>query len=485
MKLETIRIQGYKHLKQVYVEFYNEGQSLGNFPVRFCIGLNGSGKSVFLEAVALIFSRAAQGETPGFEYEVRYTIWKDAGEASVCMKTNRGRLELEVRGETYREAEQIRSYLPHRVIASISGRNSQMQELLFGGARDALLGDLYDLELSFREGGAEEEKVSGQLKEKLRYLRELGENARCIFIEEEMASLILFVLCAWHPLSGDQTYEMLRGKIFGTLKNGFAPALLSLQADRANVSEDLFGSLLENARIAEDGMMHAVFSLKGESGGFGAEQIFRQYGNPMTLLAVLLQARKEASLKECHVFFHLDGSQELLDETALSDGEISWIARMGLILLARQWESDNCLFLLDEPDVHLNERWNVEFVSFLRDLSSLDGAQLHHEFLVSTHSSLILTDALPEQLYLFERKRGKAVIRSVPVSSFGADRSEISQMLFENRALTGAYSEEVIEEILEKEDDPQRLRQYIEEMGPGINRFQVLNKYYEYTQRRG
>lgn len=480
MKLERITIQGYKHLKHIVVEFNNESQAVGNFPVRFCIGQNGAGKSVFLEAVALIFSRASNGELPGFSYEVQYTVWRQGRETSVLLRAHKGKLEMKADGQTYTDTQQMRMFLPYRIVTSISGRNSQMRDLLDDAAREALLQDIYEAS----------EHDPQALEEKLRWLRELSENSRCIFVEEDLASLVLFVLCAWRPRHADDGYERLRSRIFDTLGNGFSPVLLSLKADRVNLSENLFGSFFygEEAapyRFESENMVHAVFAVSGEGSAFDVESISRQYSNPLTLLSVLLQAKKEGVLHACHVFFHLEGSQELLDETVLSDGEISWTARMGLILLARQWESDNCLFLLDEPDVHLNERWNVEFVSFLQELSELDNKRMHHEFLVSTHSSLILTDALPEQLYLFERRSGEAAVRTIPVSSFGADRSEISRMLFANRAVTGAYAERIVEHILEQEENPKMLRAYIEDMGPGMNRFQVLSKYYDIIENRG
>lgn len=65
MKLLRIALKNYKHLKQIDLTV-SESSGLQDFPAFFCIGLNGSGKSAFLEALALIFSRISQDELPGF-----------------------------------------------------------------------------------------------------------------------------------------------------------------------------------------------------------------------------------------------------------------------------------------------------------------------------------------------------------------------------------------------------------------------------------
>lgn len=492
MKLKKIAIKGYKHLKNISIEFNNEAYSLGDFPVRFCIGLNGSGKSVFLEAVALIFSRAMYGKTAGFRYDVRYTLWKDGKEEEIRLYSDGSSLQIETEQGMIHDFSEGRAYLPYRVIACISGRNSQMKALLEDMARSAILDSLYELGNGCNPVTGKTETgvfCDWKIGQELEYLREQNSNTRCLLMEEELSVLVLFVLCAWRPGERAEEYEGLRKKLFETLTNGFEPAAVSLRAERANVSEGLFAEFFTDRVSETDGKSSAFSSESGDTinrvflteGGklhCDVPVISRDYTNPMTLLSVLLQARSEGALRECHVFFHLDGSRDLLDEKALSDGELSWIARMGLVLLAGQRETDNCLFLFDEPDVHLNESWNVGFVSMLRELSETDGGRLHHEFLVSTHSSLILTDALPEQLYLFERKEGNASVKNIPVSSFGADRSEISRMLFANRATVGSYSEKVIERILDEEQSPEQLWKYIEETGPGINRFQMLDKYY-------
>lgn len=494
MKLKKVVIKRYKHLREISLDMDNQKVMIGDFPVKFCIGRNGSGKSAFLEAVALIFSRVSQNELPGFEFELAYTVWvrdiekKEGREVlvKVSPEKNRkkGRLNIEIDGCHYHSFEGMGQYLPYKVITYVSGPNSQMQNLLVTSMRNSIISDIYDLE------GNEESR--GEMERLLAYLSELKQNPRNLYLNEELAVLALFVLCAWRP-EGDAQYGELRKQIFDKLSGGLAPKALSLRADSAYPFTSLFAELFytgEKAKNAgtrqlndwvseEEQVKNAVFSIEAGERGFCAKRLARRYHNPIQLLSILLQAKLSGALKECHIFFGMAGSSELLDEKALSDGELLWIARMGLVLLGRQESTDNCLFLFDEPDVHLNESWNVDFVSFLKKLSVGKEREIHHEFLVSTHSSLILTDALPEQIYLFERQEGGVKANRAPGSYFGANRGEVSKMLFERDAETGTYSEEVLNRIIEKEENIERLMEYIRETGPGFNRFRLLDKYYE------
>lgn len=159
---------------------------------------------------------------------------------------------------------------------------------------------------------------------------------------------------------------------------------------------------------------------------------------------------------------------------ALSDGELMWLARMGLVLLAQKYCGENTLFLYDEPDVHFNDDWNREFIQFLYQLSE----GLHHEFLIATHSTLILTDALYEQLHLFvQTEKGRMTTDKSEISTFAAQRDEISRIVFKTEAI-GAYAEESVRNMM-KAKEPEELIDNIEKMGPGYQRFRMYEQLYK------
>lgn len=485
MRLTHVVIKNYKHLKNVVLDIDPQSEK-EDFPVYFCIGLNGSGKSTFLEALALIFSRISQNELPGFEFEVAYDIRCEGvpEHVSVSPEKNRkrGKLHIQVNGgEPFHSFEGNEKFLPYKVITYVSGLNSGMEQLVTKAAEDSIISDIYDAVVK-----EETEQIEGLLKN----LKTLGSNPRILYLGESMAALILFVLCAWKPKQSME-YEEKRRILFEKLEGGFHPRVLSIVAND-NLQGGLFGQFLEKStRLGEKGLadwvvrdeesITAGMLVNGDRDTYCVERICQEYSNPLQLLTVLLRAQSTGQLKECHVQFRTRAGEDFLNEQALSDGELLWIARMGLVLLAAQKGTDNCLFLFDEPDIHLNENWNVEFVAQLRLLGGkLSEGGITNTFWISTHSSLLLTDALPEHVFLFERKLEGIDARKVPISFFGASRHEISENAFANSAQIGEYAEDWIEEVIAQKDlTPRKLLEYIDMTGAGIQRLRLLDKYYK------
>ena len=81
MQLERIRIQNYKCLKDVTAVFRAPAEK-DALSVHLLVGVNGSGKSCFLEALGMIFTRIIQGEAPGFPFSLEYRVRKGRVEVS-------------------------------------------------------------------------------------------------------------------------------------------------------------------------------------------------------------------------------------------------------------------------------------------------------------------------------------------------------------------------------------------------------------------
>lgn len=483
MRLTRVALKNYKHLKNIELNMLKE-EGGENFPVYFCIGVNGSGKSSFLEAIALIFSRISQNELPGFWFEIEYDIVCEGRivhvKAAPGADREPGKLSIDIDGRKFYSFTGLEKYLPYKVVTYVSGPNSQMKQLVMKAAEDSIISDIYD---------AVRDENASLINESLQSLAVLGSNPRILYLDEGMAVLILFVLCAWMPRQ-DEEYAKKRNKLFEKWSGGFIPKALSISAGN-DIEGSLFGQFFEKRTqegkrgfadwiTAEEEGITAVLRVAEKKGRYCVPEITDSYTNPLQLLTVLLQAKNRGELKECHVLFQTNERKDFLNEKALSDGELLWIARMGLVLLAGTEETDNCLFLFDEPDIHLNENWNVEFVSNLEMLAGrARESRRNHSFWISTHSSLLLTDALPDQVFLFERNQGMISARRVPISFFGASRHEISKRAFENSAQIGEFAEERIEAVLQGDETPEELLKYIDMTGAGIQRFRLLDKYYE------
>ncbi|MDH1341107.1 AAA family ATPase [Ectopseudomonas oleovorans] len=90
----------------------------------------------------------------------------------------------------------------------------------------------------------------------------------------------------------------------------------------------------------------------------------------------------------------------------LSEGEQQLLTVLGLLHFTAEDES---LFLLDEPDTHLNPRWSVDYISYLKQFiaSGIQQEETSH-ILLTTHNPLALAELEREQVQILRmNKKGE------------------------------------------------------------------------------
>lgn len=541
MKLEYLYIDGYKGLKRLKLQFKEQ---TGVVPVDFLIGCNGSGKSSVLEAVGLIFTRIMQNELPGFIFELKYRMPDGTGiyvkpqKKGFCDASGRRRklyVELEKNGKTQQLYSIPDEYLPDRIISYCSGANSSMEDILIRSPRASLASDLYDLSLAMdvengegpvsgkEEHPGESSVARGEAAEEiLSFYERLDVNPRVLFLDAVTSKFILPALFAVMPFDMQDDhisekalrYATLRKKLLKRLNIRLIPAAFSLRIDdtrleeaadrpqmsilRRLLSQDVKGKALSNCvihrtstdRLEEDGSLAgetaAVFLF--ESWEAEGEKVFyhpmlQRYfdGNPFALISTLLTAWREGVIREIHFSYRNGDERGLYEMEDLSDGELMWLARIGLILMAQNHCGENTLFLYDEPDVHFNDDWSRDFVRFVYAMCSMDGTS-GNEFLVATHSDLILTDAMRSQIHLFENPTGsRTEVKELEISTFAAGRDSISKQVFKASSI-GGFASDTIKELI-AETDPEQLAQAISKIGPGYQRFRLQEQLYALLEK--
>ena len=541
MKLEYLYIDGYKGLKRLKLQFKEQ---TGVVPVDFLIGCKGSGKSSVLEAVGLIFTRIKQNELPGFIFELKYRMPDGTGiyvkpqKKGFCDASGRRRklyVELEKNGKTQQLYSIPDEYLPDRIISYCSGANSSMEDILIRSPRAYLASDLYDLSLAMdvengegpvsgkEEHPGESSVARGEAAEEiLSFYERLDVNPRVLFLDAVTSKFILPALFAVMPfdMQDDRIsekalrYATLRKKLLKRLNIRLIPAAFSLRIDdtrleeaadrpqmsilRRLLSQDVKGKALSNCvihrtstdRLEEDGSLAgetaAVFLF--ESWEAEGEKVFyhpmlQRYfdGNPFALISTLLTAWREGVIREIHFSYRNGDERGLYEMEDLSDGELMWLARIGLILMAQNHCGENTLFLYDEPDVHFNDDWSRDFVRFVYAMCSMDGTS-GNEFLVATHSDLILTDAMRSQIHLFENPTGsRTEVKELEISTFAAGRDSISKQVFKASSI-GGFASDTIKELM-AETDPEQLAQAISKIGPGYQRFRLQEQLYALLEK--
>ena len=163
---------------------------------------------------------------------------------------------------------------------------------------------------------------------------------------------------------------------------------------------------------------------------------------------------------------------------SLSDGEQMILGRMGLLFLLK--DQHGSLLLLDEPETHFNDKWKREIVDVLHD--NLSATSVHA--LITTHTSIVLSDALQEQVVILEQGADGPRATTMRSASFAAEPGEIMLRVFGAHDSIGQHAQETIKGQLAQRtgtpDDVQRLEALIAGMGPGFYRDELrtlLNKW--------
>lgn len=93
---------------------------------------------------------------------------------------------------------------------------------------------------------------------------------------------------------------------------------------------------------------------------------------------------------------------------ALSDGEHQLNEVIGAVMMI---ENEGSLFLMDEPDTHFNPKWRAKMVTMLNQVSGNEYDQdgnperiRQHEVIMTTHSPFIISDNQKEDVYKFDRE---------------------------------------------------------------------------------
>lgn len=162
-----------------------------------------------------------------------------------------------------------------------------------------------------------------------------------------------------------------------------------------------------------------------------------------------------------------EAAVRVLLSDSLSDGEFSFLARMATIYLLREEE---CLFLLDEPEVHFNDDWKRNLVYNIEQALT----STKSEVILTSHASITLTDAFPDEVILMGLTG-----QQEPPLTLGAEPGEILRRLFHAERTVGRRAIRYIEDKI-RNGTEEELNTLLDEVGTGFYRFKIV----EELQRR-
>ncbi|WP_017006740.1 AAA family ATPase, partial [Enterovibrio norvegicus] len=104
---------------------------------------------------------------------------------------------------------------------------------------------------------------------------------------------------------------------------------------------------------------------------------------------------------------HHDGNVSF---TNLSEGELQMLTVLGLMRITRE---DHCLFLLDEPDTHLNPIWKLRYFDDIEGVLSSEKEALvqgESQILITTHDPMMVGSLRKEQVHIIRKSEGNTLV---------------------------------------------------------------------------
>ncbi len=410
----------FKNLKNVTIDFDQEQW------VTVVIGWNGTGKSNVLEALAIIFrDLIAKKRTPEFAFQLAYRM--GAGESlrhvhisadpdrekepfTIHVATDaqaRGQSTLltpaiegerpvsALRGELVKLSAFLNAdaqYLPRYVFSYYSGESSRMHEIF----RPYL--ETYDSKLRNGEDPGMKRlfyamPVHSQFV-LLAFLIQQSEVVRAFLNDhlgvdpDEGIESVLFVLRQppWKSkvTDGDPRFWNARGVVAGFLSRLYDIALAPIEVTR-RVSTSLWNKQALQFKYL---YVKDIAALRLLVGNQTPAQFFRDLES--TYVSELIE--------EVRIRVRLRKNDGSVTFRELSEGEQQLLTVLGLLRFTAEEES---LFLLDEPDTHLNPRWSVDYISYLQQfIASGTRREETSHILLTTHNPLAIAELDREQVQI-------------------------------------------------------------------------------------
>lgn len=379
MRIDRLQIPDRNNLRSFEIDF-DEDQS-----TTVLLGRNGTGKSNLIEAIVEIFRELEQGLPTTFAYELEYSCFEKTIHVECDPGKATRRLIIKINGKNITVAkfrEQVHQYLPLHVFGYYSGWSSRLEKQFEPPTR--------------------------------RRYRALLKNAdddaplrRFFFCRKEYSQLALLAFF----LSENEKAKKL---ITDYLEiDGFESALFVLKRPWWGGSKSIRSGVDVEPRLWNATGAFLPFFRRLWDSALAPIRSNEEVERPVPrdkeqTERIYLFIKNQEQLEELKApfesvksfFSNLEGLYlcDLVDEVRvvvrkkngtkvrfaqLSEGEQQLLTVLGLLLFT---QDDQVLYLLDEPDTHLNPVWTYDFLKLLQENIHAENGQL----IVATHNPLMI-----------------------------------------------------------------------------------------------
>ena len=201
------------------------------------------------------------------------------------------------------------------------------------------------------------------------------------------------------------------------------------------------------------------------------QNLASEYGkDPKTFFQALDTLRLSDLVEDFRVRVKVKGANKAIHTRQLSEGEQQLLTVLGLMRFTQDSES---LYILDEPDTHLNPSWGLDYLERLRNIG---GINRDSHTILATHDPLLVAGLVKEEIRILTRNQQGRILAAQPEESprgIGVAAVLTSELyglesqldVFSLKVLKRIYEVSLLETYPQKTEHLRRLRKII----PGLS----------------
>lgn len=451
MHLQRIKISAFRNLKDFEISF-TEGVDDSSvdggrrtFNSHAVIGANGAGKSNLIEAIVIIFRDLDLNRPASIDYELDYEIRGHRIRITAQKGKQPAVIINDERVSAKRLSDDAREFLPSNVFVYYSGKNERLEQLFRAhqkrfNQRMEITAEEYlpeQLLTGFTGQEAQAEAIAEYKERTDRRLAQLGEDQlRRLFYCRSGHSQLVLLACM---LSNDEVFTQLLSylnivELDSALFVLKKPYRLRNQNERdiiegdnrfwyarGNVVSEFLDKLWQLALAPIEHIATKTIDFRGRTEKQDQLYLFLPSKEKLQELGAWVgEADRffryaEAAyigdlIDEVRITVKHKDTQGTICFDQLSEGELQLLTVLGLMRITSQ---DHCLFLLDEPDTHLNPIWKLRYFDEIEKVVRKNADQTisgNSQIIITTHDPIMIGSLRREQVKILRKQGDKTIV---------------------------------------------------------------------------
>ncbi|MFL0350527.1 AAA family ATPase [Stenotrophomonas lactitubi] len=462
MQLRHLTIPDFRNLQSLAIDFATQLEPApGAIPAmarkvirsHALIGQNGVGKSNLIEALITIFRDVDLDRDATLDYTLEYEIrGRSVRIQADTTKQKRPFVWVDGQGQSQGYLLKNRELLPSHIFAYYSGRNERIETLFqehqrrFNQRQEITTDEVLPEELleNFTASEADIRALEDVRRRRDARLKQVGDDRlrrlfycrgghsqlvllACLLSDDpvfqkvlknlhiESLESALFVLKEPHRLrekrrggkfderelnEGDPRFWYARGNVVSEFLDKLWQVAWAPIEQEITRQIDFRGRTEKQKQLYLFVPSHAKLKQLGELVG-GTDSFFR-YAEGAYIGDLIEEVRITVKKRDEH------GGK--VSFTQLSEGELQMLTVLGLMRITRE---NHCLFLLDEPDTHLNPIWKLRYFDDIEGVLGADENQVEQgesQILITTHDPMMVGSLKREQVHILRRRGDQTVV---------------------------------------------------------------------------